>query len=155
MSHGVIISCLSLVCQHSKSLKAYDLRVRIPVSPERCSPLLMSLLFPESVNYPSGFACPAEVQTDFADHSSPSAWGSPASVPTAWGHTSLISSPVSATQPWHHVGSSRCPRHPGPSGRVQRRQSLACSPGSLATLCRGLPGSQVDGGLQTLAALMP
>ncbi|KAF4011954.1 hypothetical protein G4228_003798, partial [Cervus hanglu yarkandensis] len=50
--------------------------------------------FPEeSVNYPSGFACPAEVQTDFADHSSPSAWGSPASVPTAWGHTSLISSP--------------------------------------------------------------
>ncbi|KAM9750227.1 transmembrane protein 131-like isoform 2-T2 [Dama dama] len=47
----------------------------------------------ESVNYPSGFACPAEVQTDFTDHSSPSAWGSPASVPTAWGHTSLISSP--------------------------------------------------------------
>lgn len=155
MSHGVIISCLSLVCQHSKSLKAYGLRVRIPVSPERCSPLLMSLLFAESVNYPSGFACPAEVQTDFADHSSPSAWGSPASVPTAWGHTSLISSPVSATQPWHHVGSSRCPRHPGPSGRVQRRQSLACSPGSLATLCRGLPGSQMDGGLQMLAAPVP
>nr|XP_020764536.1 transmembrane protein 131-like [Odocoileus virginianus texanus] len=50
--------------------------------------------FPEeSVNYPSGFACPAEVQTDFADHSSPSAWGSPTSVPTAWGHASLISSP--------------------------------------------------------------
>ncbi|KAB0359086.1 hypothetical protein FD754_003242, partial [Muntiacus muntjak] len=50
--------------------------------------------FPEeSVNYPSGFACPAEVQTDFADHGSPSAWGSPASVPTAWGHASLISSP--------------------------------------------------------------
>ncbi|XP_060998519.1 transmembrane protein 131-like isoform X2 [Dama dama] len=47
----------------------------------------------ESVNYPSSFACPAEVQTDFTDHSSPSAWGSPASVPTAWGHTSLISSP--------------------------------------------------------------
>uniref|UniRef100_A0A8C2RBR5 Transmembrane protein 131-like n=1 Tax=Capra hircus TaxID=9925 RepID=A0A8C2RBR5_CAPHI len=50
--------------------------------------------FPEdSMSYPSGFPCPAEVQTDFVDHSSPSAWGSPPSVPTAWGHAGLISSP--------------------------------------------------------------
>ncbi|XP_044786500.1 transmembrane protein 131-like isoform X6 [Bubalus bubalis] len=47
----------------------------------------------EGMNYPSGFPCPAEVQTDFIDHSSPSAWGSPPSMPTAWGHASLISSP--------------------------------------------------------------
>lgn len=50
--------------------------------------------FPEEgMNYPSGFPCPAEVQTDFIDHSSPSAWGSPPNMPTAWGHASLISSP--------------------------------------------------------------
>uniref|UniRef100_A0A8C6D6V1 Transmembrane protein 131-like n=1 Tax=Moschus moschiferus TaxID=68415 RepID=A0A8C6D6V1_MOSMO len=50
--------------------------------------------FPEeNMNYPSGFPCPAEVQTDFIDHSSPSAWGSAPSVPTAWGHAGLISSP--------------------------------------------------------------
>lgn len=97
--HGVIIFCLSLTCQHSKSSKAYCLRVRIPFSPEMGSPLLMSPLFADSMSYPSGFPCPAEVQTDFVDHSSPSAWGSPPSVPTAWGHAGLISSPVSAARP--------------------------------------------------------
>ena len=99
MSHGVSILCLALTCQHSKSLKAYCLRVRIPFSPETCSALLMSPFFAEGMNYPSGFPCPAEVQTDFIDHSSPSAWGSPPSMPTAWGHASLISSPVSAARP--------------------------------------------------------
>nr|XP_031540177.1 transmembrane protein 131-like [Vicugna pacos] len=50
--------------------------------------------FPEeNMNYPNGFPCPAEVQTDFVDHSSQSAWNSPPSVPTAWGHAGLISSP--------------------------------------------------------------
>ncbi|XP_057402815.1 transmembrane protein 131-like isoform X7 [Balaenoptera acutorostrata] len=50
--------------------------------------------FPEeNINYPNGFPCPAEVQTDFIDHSSQSAWNSPPNVPTAWGHAGLISSP--------------------------------------------------------------
>ncbi|KAJ8782469.1 hypothetical protein J1605_010177 [Eschrichtius robustus] len=47
----------------------------------------------ENINYPNGFPCPAEVQTDFIDHSSQSAWNSPPNVPTAWGHAGLISSP--------------------------------------------------------------
>uniref|UniRef100_A0A8C3WXA4 Transmembrane protein 131-like n=1 Tax=Catagonus wagneri TaxID=51154 RepID=A0A8C3WXA4_9CETA len=46
--------------------------------------------FPEeNMNYPT----PAEVRTDFIDHSSQLAWNSPPNVPTAWGHASLISSP--------------------------------------------------------------
>uniref|UniRef100_A0A8D1G5P7 Transmembrane protein 131-like n=1 Tax=Sus scrofa TaxID=9823 RepID=A0A8D1G5P7_PIG len=46
--------------------------------------------FPEeNMNYPT----PAEVQTDFIDHSSQLAWNSPPNVPTAWGHAGLISSP--------------------------------------------------------------
>ncbi|XP_037353148.1 transmembrane protein 131-like isoform X2 [Talpa occidentalis] len=46
--------------------------------------------FPEeNMNYPHGFPCPAEVQTDFAEH----AWSTPTSLPTAWGHAGLISSP--------------------------------------------------------------
>ncbi|EPY78738.1 hypothetical protein CB1_001022007 [Camelus ferus] len=50
--------------------------------------------FPEeNMNCPSGFPCPAAVQTDFADHSSQSAWNSPPSVPSTWGHAGLISSP--------------------------------------------------------------
>ncbi|XP_057583250.1 transmembrane protein 131-like isoform X2 [Hippopotamus amphibius kiboko] len=50
--------------------------------------------FPEeNMNYPNGFPCPADVQTDFIDHSSQSAWNSPPNVPTAWGHAGLISSP--------------------------------------------------------------
>ncbi|KAG8507331.1 Transmembrane protein 131-like [Galemys pyrenaicus] len=47
--------------------------------------------FPEeNMSYPHGFPCPAEVHTDFAEH----AWSPPTSLPTAWGHAGLISSPA-------------------------------------------------------------
>ncbi|XP_075399789.1 transmembrane protein 131-like isoform X2 [Tenrec ecaudatus] len=50
--------------------------------------------FPEeNMNFPNGFSCPAEVQTDFIDHTSQSTWSAPANIPTAWGHASFISSP--------------------------------------------------------------
>ncbi|XP_059231061.1 transmembrane protein 131-like isoform X2 [Mustela nigripes] len=50
--------------------------------------------FPEeNMNYPNGFPCPAEIQTDFMDHSSPSTWSPPPNMPTAWGHAGLLNSP--------------------------------------------------------------
>ncbi|XP_053439177.1 transmembrane protein 131-like isoform X3 [Nycticebus coucang] len=50
--------------------------------------------FPEeNMNYANGFPCPAEVQTDFIDHSSQSTWNAPPNMPAAWGHASFISSP--------------------------------------------------------------
>ncbi|XP_023369242.1 transmembrane protein 131-like isoform X5 [Otolemur garnettii] len=50
--------------------------------------------FPEeNMNYANGFPCPAEVQTDFIDHSSQSTWNTPPNMPAAWGHASFISSP--------------------------------------------------------------
>ncbi|XP_066136574.1 transmembrane protein 131-like isoform X1 [Saccopteryx bilineata] len=50
--------------------------------------------FPEeNMNYPNGFPCPAEIQTDFIDHNSQSTWNTPPNMPTAWGHAGLISSP--------------------------------------------------------------
>ncbi|XP_078222500.1 transmembrane protein 131-like isoform X11 [Callithrix jacchus] len=50
--------------------------------------------FPEeNMNYPNGFPCPAEVQTDFMDHNSQSTWNTPPNMPAAWGHASFISSP--------------------------------------------------------------
>ncbi|XP_042637342.1 transmembrane protein 131-like [Orycteropus afer afer] len=50
--------------------------------------------FPEeNMNFPNGFPCPAEVQTDFIDHNSQSTWNTPANIPTAWGHPSFIHSP--------------------------------------------------------------
>lgn len=53
--------------------------------------------FPEeNMNYPNGFHCPAEIQTDFIDHNSQSTWNTPPNMPTAWGHADLISSQVSA-----------------------------------------------------------
>nr|XP_019577919.1 PREDICTED: transmembrane protein 131-like isoform X2 [Rhinolophus sinicus] len=49
--------------------------------------------FPEeNMNYPTGFPCPAEIQTDFIDHTSQSTWNTPPNMPTAWGHADLISS---------------------------------------------------------------
>uniref|UniRef100_A0A8C0MQG1 Transmembrane protein 131-like n=1 Tax=Canis lupus familiaris TaxID=9615 RepID=A0A8C0MQG1_CANLF len=50
--------------------------------------------FPEeNMNYPNGFPCPAEIQTDFLDHTSPSTWSPPPNMPTAWGHAGLLNSP--------------------------------------------------------------
>ncbi|XP_055000803.1 transmembrane protein 131-like [Sorex araneus] len=50
--------------------------------------------FPEeNMSYPNGFPCPAEVQSDFIDPSSQSTWNAAPSLPAAWGHPSLISSP--------------------------------------------------------------
>ncbi|XP_037024016.2 transmembrane protein 131-like isoform X1 [Artibeus jamaicensis] len=50
--------------------------------------------FPEeNMNYPNGFPCPAEIQTDFTDHNSQSTWNTPPSVPAAWGHAGLLSNP--------------------------------------------------------------
>lgn len=72
-------------------------------SAEESSPVAVSHFFIENMNYPT----PAEVQTDFIDHSSQLAWNSPPNVPTAWGHAGLISSPVSAAQPcWDLVLSA-------------------------------------------------
>ncbi|XP_039731859.1 transmembrane protein 131-like isoform X3 [Pteropus medius] len=49
--------------------------------------------FPEeNMNYPNGFSCPAEIQTEFIDHNSQSTWNTPPNIPTAWGHAGLISS---------------------------------------------------------------
>ncbi|XP_016000090.2 transmembrane protein 131-like isoform X2 [Rousettus aegyptiacus] len=49
--------------------------------------------FPEeNMNYPNGFPCPAEIQTEFIDHNSQSTWNTPPNMPTAWGHAGLISS---------------------------------------------------------------
>lgn len=49
--------------------------------------------FPEeNMNYPNGFPCPTEVQTDFIDHSTQSTWNAASSMPAAWGHAGLISS---------------------------------------------------------------
>ncbi|XP_060234479.1 transmembrane protein 131-like isoform X3 [Meriones unguiculatus] len=51
-------------------------------------------VFPEeNMSYTHGFSCPSKVQTDFIGHSAPSIWNTPASVPTAWGHSSVVSSP--------------------------------------------------------------
>ncbi|KAF3818573.1 hypothetical protein GH733_011990 [Mirounga leonina] len=56
--------------------------------------------FPEeNMNYPNGFPCPAEIQTDFMDHNSPSTWSPPPNMPTAWGHAGLLNSPVSVMTP--------------------------------------------------------
>ncbi|XP_073088661.1 transmembrane protein 131-like isoform X2 [Manis javanica] len=50
--------------------------------------------FPEeNMNYPNGFPCPAELQTDFIDHNSPPTWSAAHNMPTTWGHAGLISSP--------------------------------------------------------------
>ncbi|XP_064123659.1 transmembrane protein 131-like isoform X3 [Loxodonta africana] len=50
--------------------------------------------FPEeNMNFPNGFPCPVEVQTDFIDHNPQSTWNTAASMPTAWGHASFINSP--------------------------------------------------------------
>lgn len=50
--------------------------------------------FPEeNMNYPNGFPCPAEIQTDFIDHNSQSTWNTPPNMPTAWGHPGLVSNP--------------------------------------------------------------
>ncbi|XP_076995870.1 transmembrane protein 131-like isoform X2 [Tamandua tetradactyla] len=49
--------------------------------------------FPEeNMNYPNGFPCPADIQSDFIDHSSQSTWNAPPNMPTAWEHASFISS---------------------------------------------------------------
>lgn len=53
----------------------------------------------ETMNYGSSFPCPAEVPTDFMDHSAQSTWSSPANITTAWGHAGFISSPVSTASP--------------------------------------------------------
>ena len=53
----------------------------------------------ENMNYPNGFPCPAEIQTDFTDHNAQSTWNTPPNVPTAWGHAGLLSNPVSAGPP--------------------------------------------------------
>ncbi|GAB5570441.1 transmembrane protein 131-like isoform X1 [Prionailurus iriomotensis] len=47
----------------------------------------------ENMNYPNGFPCPAEIQTDVMDHNSQSTWSPPPNMPTAWGHASLLNSP--------------------------------------------------------------
>ncbi|XP_045432745.1 transmembrane protein 131-like isoform X2 [Pipistrellus kuhlii] len=50
--------------------------------------------FPEeNMNYPNGFPCPAEIQTDFVDHNAQSTWNTPPAVPAAWGHPGLVSNP--------------------------------------------------------------
>nr|XP_014336305.1 PREDICTED: transmembrane protein 131-like [Bos mutus] len=101
----ILFLFLSLVCRHpvseTRPLVFYSSFIDWNATCEGQFPSVYCPLelndynaFPEEgMNYPSGFPCPAEVQTDFIDHSSPSAWGSPPSVPTAWGHASLISSP--------------------------------------------------------------
>uniref|UniRef100_A0A673SVQ4 Transmembrane protein 131-like n=1 Tax=Suricata suricatta TaxID=37032 RepID=A0A673SVQ4_SURSU len=47
----------------------------------------------ENMNYPNGFPCPAEIQTDVMDHNSQSTWSPPPSMPPAWGHAGLLNSP--------------------------------------------------------------
>ncbi|XP_031230064.1 transmembrane protein 131-like isoform X4 [Mastomys coucha] len=50
--------------------------------------------FPEeNMNYANGFPRSSKVQTDFIGHSTPSSWNTPASMPAAWGHASLVNSP--------------------------------------------------------------
>ncbi|XP_032754069.1 transmembrane protein 131-like isoform X4 [Rattus rattus] len=50
--------------------------------------------FPEeNMNYTNGFPCSSKVQTDFIGHSTSSTWNTPASMPAAWGHASLVNSP--------------------------------------------------------------
>nr|XP_051675898.1 transmembrane protein 131-like isoform X7 [Oryctolagus cuniculus] len=50
--------------------------------------------FPEeNLSYGNGFPCPADVPTDFIDHSAQSTWSSPASFTPAWGHAGFINSP--------------------------------------------------------------
>ncbi|NP_001386454.1 transmembrane protein 131-like isoform 2 precursor [Rattus norvegicus] len=50
--------------------------------------------FPEeNMNYTNGFPCSSKVQTDFIGHGTSSTWNTPASMPAAWGHASLVNSP--------------------------------------------------------------
>lgn len=72
------------------------------------------------MNYPNGFPCPAEIQTDFLDHNTPSTWSPPPNMPTAWGHAGLLSSPVSAVTPGAAPSFFWCFFNPGlPSLRSQ------------------------------------
>ncbi|XP_037686785.1 transmembrane protein 131-like isoform X2 [Choloepus didactylus] len=49
--------------------------------------------FPEeNMNYPNGFPCPADIQTDFIDHNPQPTWNAPHNMPTAWEHANFISS---------------------------------------------------------------
>lgn len=57
------------------------------------------LFLTENMNYANGFPRSSKVQTDFIGHSTPSSWNTPASMPAAWGHASLVNSPVSVAPP--------------------------------------------------------
>ncbi|KAM9677304.1 transmembrane protein 131-like isoform 5-T5 [Trichechus inunguis] len=63
--------------------------------------------FPEeNMNFPNGFPCPVEVQTDFIDNNPQSTWNTATSMPTAWGHASFINSTVSV-RPEPYLASTR------------------------------------------------
>ncbi|XP_040822829.1 transmembrane protein 131-like isoform X2 [Ochotona curzoniae] len=100
--------------------------------------------FPEeTMNYGSGFPCPAEVPTDFMDHSAQSTWSSPANITTAWGHAGFISSPPYLTStrslspmsglfgsiwaPQNDVYENCCPLNPSaePSAHMEN-QAVLC-----------------------------